>query len=91
MVEQDAVGAEQPVAFLVVVDDPEGVQLRDGIGAARMEGGFLGLQTVLMTVAEHFGGGRLVEARGGREMAHGLQQPQHTDGVHLGAQDGLAP
>ena len=38
VVEQDAVGGVHPVGFAVVFDNPESVQFRDAVGAARIKG-----------------------------------------------------
>ena len=71
VVEQDAVGSVQPVAFAVVARNPVGVQLGRCIRAARLEGGALTLRG--WGGSEHLAGGGLVVARLDAAFAHRLQ------------------
>ncbi len=84
MVEEDAVAAVHTVALAVVLDDPEAVEFRHPVRAARIERGSLLLRPLLHE-AEKFGGGCLIDAAGLCKPcdAHRLQEAQHADGIRI--------
>ncbi|VWX60507.1 conserved hypothetical protein [Burkholderiales bacterium 8X] len=88
VVEEDAAAAEDVVAFPVVDGHPVREQLGDAVGAARIEGGFLDLRNGLH-LAEHLGGGGLVEADIGVGETDGLEQVQGAHRGDLGGGVGL--
>ncbi len=90
VVEQDPRAREQVVALAVVDRDEVAVGLGHPVGAARVEGGGLGLRD-LEHLAEHLGRGRLVEARLGHHLAHGLQHPRGAHAAELGREHRLVP
>ncbi|MBS1245507.1 MAG: hypothetical protein H6R36_162 [Chloroflexi bacterium] len=88
MVEQDATGTEDAVALAVVDRHPVGEQLGHAVRAARIEGGCLVLRDGL-DVAEHLGGGGLVEAGLGPQDADCLQQVQRAQAGDVSSGGGL--
>ena len=84
VVEEDAVAGEHAVGLAVVHRDPVGVHLGHGVGAARVERRRLGLRDFLH-LAEHLGGGGLVEAGpcGQPSIADRLQQAQRAEAVDV--------
>ena len=84
MVEEDTVASVDPVGLAVVHRDPVGIHLGDGVGAARVEGGRLGLGRLLHEAIKLRGRG-LVEAGllFQPEKADRLEQAQRADGVDI--------
>src|SRR3546814_7627231 len=60
VVEEDSVAGVHPVGLAIVHGDPVGIELRDGIGAARVERRGLALRHFLHEAVQ-FGGAGLVE------------------------------
>jgi hypothetical protein len=83
VVEKNAAGAEDAIAFPVVHGHPMGVQLRNTVGAARVEWGFLNLGNRLH-LAKHLGCAGLVEPDVLIEQANGFQQVQGPKARDLG-------
>ena len=85
MVEEDAVAGVDAVGLPVVDGDPIGVELRDAVRGAGIEGGGFLLRCLLDEAVE-LGGRCLVEA--GLflqpEEADGLQQPESADRIDIG-------
>ena len=84
VVEEDARAGEHPVGFAVLLDDPEAVELRDGVGRIGMERRALVLRH-LLHLAVQLGGRGLVDAARllqPRE-AHGLQDAQDARRVDV--------
>ena len=83
VVEEDSVGCMEMVGLTVVSGNPIAVELRNGVGAARVErrglrlGGFF-------CVSEKLRGGGLVETGLRAGFPHGVQKPQDTEGVRIG-------
>jgi hypothetical protein len=90
VVEQDAVAGVDAVGLAVVDGDPVGVELGDGVGAARVEGGGFLLRDFLHQAVE-FGGAGLVEAGllFQAEDADGFEHAQGADAVGVGGVFGL--
>jgi hypothetical protein len=85
VIEQDAVGAVQPVGLAIIPHDPIGIELRDGIGAARMKGRGFALGRLLHQAVE-LGGGGLVEPACPDQLCgtQGFQQPQRAERIDIG-------
>ena len=85
MIEEDAVAAEDAVRLAVVDGDPVGVELRDTVGRAGVEGRRLLLRGLLRQPVE-FGGRGLVEAGAilHAEQADRLQHAQRAHPVGVG-------
>lgn len=90
MVEENAGEGEEVVGFAVVDRDEVAVDLGDAVGAAGVEGGGFGLGH-FEYLAEHFGGGGLVEAGLGAHHPHGFEQFGDAEGGEFAGQDGLVP
>ena len=74
MVEEDAVGGEQIVGAAIIADDVEGEKFRAAVRAdGNHSGGFPLLSVGIDAIAEHFGGGGLIEV-GARGMGAGRFQ-----------------
>lgn len=87
MVEEDAGAGKHVVCLAVFLDDPEAVELGDGVGAVGMEGGLLVLRN-LLHLAVKLGRGGLVEPAGlGKSaLAYALEQTKHAGGVDVGGE-----
>ena len=90
VVEQDAGAGEQVVALAVVDGNPVAVDLSDAVGAARVEGGLLGLRHFL-DLAKHLRRASLVEAYLRVHHADGVEDARHAQRRHLAREDGLRP
>ena len=90
VVEEDAVAGVHAVGLAVVHSDPVGVELGNGVGTARVEGGGFLLRGFLHQAVE-FGGAGLVEAGFllEAEDADGFEDAQGTEGVGVGGVFGL--
>ena len=85
VVEQDSVYSEHPVAFTVVLRDPESVQLGHPVRGTRIERSRLFLRS-LLDKSEQFGSRCLVypDLFLHSENPHGLEQAQSPHGIGLG-------
>ena len=90
VVEEDPGGGEEVVALAVVHGDEVAVALGDPVGRARVERRGLALRH-LEHLPEHLGGGRLVEARLRRDLAHGLEHARDAGGGELRREHRLRP
>ena len=90
VIEEDTVAGVDAVGLTVVDGNPVGVELGDGVGAARVEGGALLLRGFLHQAVE-FGGAGLVEAAllFQAEDADGFEYAQGADAVGVGGVFGL--
>ena len=90
MVEKDAVAGVDAISLAVVDGDPVGVELGNGVGAARVEGGGFLLGDFL-DETEEFRGAGLVEAGFLFQVknADGLQDAQGAQRVGVGGVFGL--
>ena len=82
VVEEDAVRGEDAVRLAVVLDRPEPVELRDGIGAARIERRRFPLRHLLHLAVE-FGCRGLVEAGLHARETDRLQETHRAERVHV--------
>ena len=85
MVEEDTVGGEDAVGLTVITRDPVGVDLRDTVRAARVEGCRLGLRH-LDDFAVELGSGSLVDADllFHLQDADGLEEAERANAVGVG-------
>src|SRR5579871_1666224 len=90
MVEQYARYRKEIVALAIVDRDEVTVDFSDAVGAARVEGGRLRLRG-LADLAEHLGGGSLVEADLRVDEPDCLHHPRHPQPRELARQDRLVP
>ena len=88
VVEQDATGAKNTVAFAVVDRHPVRIQLGHTVGTARVERGGFFLRNGLH-FAKHLRGAGLVEADFGIDETHCFQQVQSADAGNVGGGGGL--
>ena len=82
VVEQHPVAGIHPIALAVVHRDPVGIELRDAVGAARIEGCALLLRDLLHQAVE-LTGARLINAGfcGEPQDPHRLQDPQRAQRI----------
>src|SRR5439155_245346 len=78
VIEEDPRAREDPITLPIVYRDVVAVDLRDAIRAPRVEGRQLVLRA-RADLAEHFRGGRLVEAALVGHAPDGLDQPRHAE------------
>ena len=90
MIEEDARHREQVVALAIVDRDVVREDLRDTVGAARIERRHLRLRD-LPHLAEHLARRRLVEPDPGVDLPDGLERPRHALRVELPRQHRLIP
>ena len=85
MVEQHPVAGIHPIALAVVHRDPVGIELRDAVGAARIERRALLLRDLLHQAVE-LTGARLVDPGffGEPQDPHRLQDPQRAQRIAVG-------
>ena len=89
VIEQDAVARVHAERLAVVERDVVAVDLGHAVWRARVEGRRLGLRH-LVHLAEHLGGGRLIEARVRLHATDRLEQPRHPERVDVTRVGGLA-
>ena len=88
VIEEDPRAREDPITLPIVYRDVVAVDLRDAIRAPRVEGRQLVLRA-RADLAEHFRGGRLIEADLVVHAPDGLEQPRHAERRDLPRQDRL--
>ena len=89
MVEEDTRAAEHIVCLAVFLDNPETIELGNGIGTVGMEGGVLVLGDLLHLAVELTGAG-LIDAAGLLQMAgtDGLEHAEYAGGIDIGRELG---
>ena len=90
VVEPDSAARVQSVRLAIVHGDPMAVDLRDAVGAARIERRLFGLRR-LDGVAEHLRTRRLIEANRGIDLADRFEHARHAQRGELAGEHRLPP